>query len=234
MVTPRASAFVTVSRMTTGSPAWNPHAMLADVTVASIASSLSRYRPKPSPMSAFRSTVRRPAEIESCAAFMKAKLRAKPGRRNFWHDFSRHLPALDANGPHRVLRGVDDRVVRLLHLWLACGDPGAPVLPAQQPHSQLPRNARDLRRWVRGAARRCSLLRPDRRSARKKEGVSHDPGRHGRLDLGDRTVAGLRNHRLPRSDHARRPASDSGTGTGRRVRRRRGLCRRARARGKAR
>src|SRR5687767_15381599 len=59
IVTPRAFAAITVSRMVVASPPWKPHAMFADDTRSSSASSSARRdRPKPSPRSAFRSIVR--------------------------------------------------------------------------------------------------------------------------------------------------------------------------------
>src|SRR6188472_311695 len=60
MATPPATAVAHVRRMIDGSPAWNPQATLADVTMASNSSSgPPAHAPKPSPTSLFRST-RRP------------------------------------------------------------------------------------------------------------------------------------------------------------------------------
>src|SRR6516165_6400729 len=55
MLTPSATAWVTIRCIVTGSPAWNPQAMLAErMTLSNPASSPMSYAPKPSPISALR------------------------------------------------------------------------------------------------------------------------------------------------------------------------------------
>src|ERR1700730_17470237 len=55
MLTPAATAWVTTRCIVTGSPAWNPQAMLAErMILSSPASSPMSYAPNPSPISALR------------------------------------------------------------------------------------------------------------------------------------------------------------------------------------
>src|SRR5437660_946557 len=76
MATPRAAASTERRRIVSSSPAWNPHAMLALVMLASSASSPGI----PSPTSAFRSTlgtfghVRCQTQKRKCDFFLRAEL----------------------------------------------------------------------------------------------------------------------------------------------------------------
>ncbi len=90
--------------------------------------------------------------------------------------------------------------------------------------------ARDFRRRVRRAALRGAGVRPARRSGRTQAHVSHHHEHHGRRDVRGRLAAELRFGRPVRADRARSLAPAARARPGRRVRRRRHLCRGARGR----
>ena len=95
--TPRCAAAAHVRRSVVGSPAWKPHATLAEVTTASIASSSpSTQRPKDSPRSEFRSTV---------TDWPTRRARSSPGTGSAARRAHRCRAAMPGSGTRRGGRG---------------------------------------------------------------------------------------------------------------------------------
>ena len=137
-------------------------------------------------------------------------------------------------GDRRLRRRHHDRVVRLLHLRKSRHRHLAALLSQGQRHPGADRLPLDLRGRVRGAPVRRPLLRPHRRPGRAQARVPGHAADHGRRDRRDRVPADLRHHRHGGADRAAPDPRAPGSGAGRRVRRRGGLRRRARARRPAR
>ena len=139
----------------------------------------------------------------------------------------------DLERDRRVLGRHGDRVVRLLHLRDAGGDPGPEVLPARQRDGAAPAVPVHLRRRLRRAPLRRHLLRPHRRPGRAEVRLHGDPDHHGRDHRRGRPPTELRDDRLRRASLADLVQDRPGPGPGRGVRRGGHLRGRARPRQQA-
>ena len=141
---------------------------------------------------------------------------------------SRRAAGANLAGDRRIRRRHDDRVVRLLHLRKSRHGDLAAVLPARQRHPRPDRLPLDVCRRLRRPSVRRAVLRAHRRPRRPQARVPRHADDHGRSDRADRLSADLRDDRDRRADRAAGHPRPAGAGARRRVRRGRGLCRRAR------